>query len=437
MKITFIEPKSQFAGWSNFGSFRKMPLLGPVYLATILKNKGHEVEILKETIAPINLDKLDDSDVICFSALSSQAVRARTMINNIKKLFPNKKIIVGGIHASLQPEFFNEADHIIIGEGEEIINDLIDKKINQKIIPGKPVEDLDSLPFPDFSLIKGIKNQLPYYPISTSRGCPFNCKFCSATKLFGNKYRFRSPKSVLEEINSRKEKLIAFYDDNFFSNKARSKEILKKMSDDNTKKWWAEGRTDIARDDELLMQISESNNIEIAVGFESINQKVLDSLSKGQSYEDIINCINKFKENNIKCTGFFLSGTDYDDKNSFNEIDDFIDKHELNGATFSIITPFIGTEVYNEMENNNRIITKDWSAYDTQHVVFKPKNISAYDLQIKQIDMQVKYYIKKDFAWLKFWKDNFSYTFSLAKELLHAKKVNEEYLEFLKKADKR
>ncbi len=436
MKITFIEPKPYFAGWT-FGWLKTLPLLGQVYLATILKNKGHDIEIYKETVKSFKISDLKDSDVICFSAISSQATRAKYLLKKLKKIYPEKKYLVGGVHASFRPEDFREADHVVIGEGENVIADLIEGKYKEWIVKGTPVENLDALPFPDFSLIKGLKIPMRYTPISTSRGCPFDCSFCTATKMFGKKYRFRSPESIIQEMKTRKTKNFLFYDDNFFANKERAKKILRLMIENNiTSRWWAEGRVDIAHDEELLELISKTNHIEIAIGFESINPKVLKSFSKSQRLEDIIHCIKKLKEHNIRIKGFFIGGADEDDSDVFEKICKFVEEQNFNTATYSVLTPFPGTVLFENLKKQGRILTEFWGAYDTQHVVFKPKIMSASELQSKQYKAIVWDLTKKRTG-LKFWLNNLGDTFNMLKELRRGIRVNTKFLNFLKKADSR
>lgn len=436
MKISFIEPKPKFAGWS-FGWVKALPFLGQVYLATILRNRGHDVEILKEILRDIDFSKMQDTDIFCFSAMTSQAVNARRLMKEVKHFFPNKKVIVGGVHASFRPQDFPEADHIIIGEGENVISDLVEGRIKERIIRGRPVENLDKLPFPDHSLMKGLE-KTKIKAMSSSRGCPFDCNFCTVTQMFGRKWRFRSPDSVIRELQlSKNAKKVIFYDDNFYSDKERAKEILRKMIDTGTTPpWWAEGRVDIAKDDELLKLISESNNIEIAVGFESLNTEVLNAMKKGQKFEDVIKCVKKLRDFGIKIKGFFIAGNDEDDKDAFEQINEFVDKHELRTAGFSIITPFPGTSLYEDFEKNSRILTKDWGSYDAQHVVFKPKKMTAAELQEKQYEALKKHYWT-NLRWMKYWFENFSDTINMYKEMKRGAEANRQHLEFLRKVDVR
>ncbi|MFA6356723.1 MAG: cobalamin-dependent protein, partial [Candidatus Omnitrophota bacterium] len=195
MKIVFIEPRSTEA---NVYSRISMPLLGPIYLGTILKARGHEVEIYNEDILKPDYDKLE-ADLIGISILTSTAKRGYEIADR----FPREKVIMGGVHASLLPEeAIRHARQVVIGEAEEVIVDIVEGRITEPIVKGRPVEDLDSLPYPDFTLIKGDRSRSLAVPVSTSRGCPHDCSFCSVTKMFGRKYRFRSAENVMGELES-------------------------------------------------------------------------------------------------------------------------------------------------------------------------------------------------------------------------------------------
>jgi len=203
LKIALIEPRSSEA---NVYSKIPMPLLGPVYLGTILKKNGHEVEIYNEDIQMPDYSRLD-ADLIGISILTSTAKRGYEIAGK----FPKEKVIIGGVHASLLPdEAIRFARQVVVGEAEEVICDIVEGRMRDPIVRGRPVEDLDALPHPDFSLIKGFKFPSLVTPISTSRGCPFDCSFCSVTKMFGRKYRFRSAQDVMSELQSRNTKSFFF-----------------------------------------------------------------------------------------------------------------------------------------------------------------------------------------------------------------------------------
>lgn len=180
MKIALIEPRACEA---NVYSKIPVPLLGPVYLGTILKNRGHEVEVYNENIHAPDYANLK-ADLIGISILTPTAKRGY----EIAKRFPREKVIMGGVHASLLPgEALEHARQVVIGEAEDIIADVVEGRRPEPVVQGRPVKNLDALPNPDFSLIRGYRSNPLVVPISTSRGCPFDCSFALSQRcLAGN-----------------------------------------------------------------------------------------------------------------------------------------------------------------------------------------------------------------------------------------------------------
>ncbi len=385
MKIVLIEPASTEA---NVYSKLRMPLLGPVYLGSILKNRGHEVRIFIEDILRPDYSKLD-ADVFGISILTSTAKRGYLIANK----FPKEKVIIGGVHASLLPEeALSYCRQVVVGEAEEVICDVVEGKIKDRIVQGKAVQDLDKLPYPDFSLIQGYKVARGMMPISTSRGCPFDCTFCSVTKIFGRKYRFRSAPNVVAELASRKANSFFFCDDNFTAFPSRTRNLLKLMMDHKIRSWSCQVRCDAAKDEALLGLMAKAGCAVACVGFESVNDKTLAAFQKKQSLQDIINAIRSFHKKKIKVHGMFVLGGDDDSVKTVWDTLKFAIKQKIDTIQMSILTPFPGTKVHEDLKKEKRIFSHDWSLYDGQHVVFFPKLLSARQLQINIVKAYCKYY---------------------------------------------
>jgi radical SAM superfamily enzyme YgiQ (UPF0313 family) len=385
MKIALIEPAPSAA---NVYSKLHMPLLGPVYLGTILKNIGHQVEIFNEEIHKPDYSRLN-ADLIGISILTSTAKRGY----EIAKKFPREKVIMGGAHASLLPEeSLKFARQVVIGEGEEVIAGMADGSIKDPIVQGNPVQDLDRLPYPDFSLIRGYKTSPFIMPVSTSRGCPFDCTFCSVTKIFGRKYRFRSAENVIQELKTRKTSQFFFCDDNFTAHPERARKLLRLMLKSKTAKWACQVRCDVAKDDELLGLMSRAGCSVVCVGFESINSKTLQSFEKKQTLDDIINAIRSFRKKRLRIHGMFVLGGDDDSEKTIWDTFKFAIKQKIDTIQMMILTPLPGTRIYDEFQAQKRILSYDWSLYDGQHVVFKPKLLSARQLQLNVANAYSKYY---------------------------------------------
>jgi len=394
MKIVLIEPAASEA---NVYSKLHMPLLGPIYLGTILKNKGHEVEIYNEDIYRPDYSKLN-ADIIGISILTSTAKRGY----EIAKKFPKEKVIIGGIHASLLPhEALEFARQVVVGEAEDVIIDIVEGKRTEPIVYGEPIQNLDNLPHPDFSLIKG--NRFPglITSVSTSRGCPFDCTFCSVTKIFGRKYRFRSAENVMEELLSRRRSSFFFCDDNFTAHPQRTRTLLELMLKHKIRNWTCQVRCDAAKDDELLSLMARAGCNVVCVGFESINLKTLQAYQKKQTIEDIVNAIRSFHRKKIKIHGMFVLGSDNDNESTIWDTLKFAIKQKIDTIQMMILTPVPGTKFHEELKQQKRIFTHDWNLYDGQHVVFNPNLLSARELQISVVRAYSKFYsLYRSFAQL-------------------------------------
>lgn len=409
-KIVFIEPKAPgkhvYTKWG-------LPRLGTLQLGTILEKAGYEISIFVEEIHGIDWNEIFDADAVGISTITSTAPRAYEMARQIRKL--SIPVFMGGPHVSFLPdEALEYSDFVIRGETEEVIIPFIEALSgNGKFedIPGlcwhygnrieknefpEACPDLDKYPFPNLSLIKGnkkFKGDLAITPIMTSRGCPFGCNFCSVTRMFGRKYRFRSVENVMAELRARRPKWTFFYDDNFAANKEHTKELLRCMMDEkiNTK-WMAQVRIDIAKDPELLDLMVKTKCKYVYIGLESINPKTLKSLNKGQTPEEIEHAIQTIQGRGIRVHGMFIFGADDDDPKTIRQTVKFAKKNDLSSVQFMILTPLPGTPVFEQMDREGRLLSKDWGYYDAHHVVFKPKKMTYLQLQKKTLSATLRFY---------------------------------------------
>jgi radical SAM superfamily enzyme YgiQ (UPF0313 family) len=385
MKIVFVEPASKEA---NVYSKLRMPLLGPLYLGTILKNRGHEVEVYHEDIFRPDYSRLK-ADILGISILTSTAKRGYQIAGS----FPKEKVIIGGVHASLMPQEAKPyCRQVVVGEAENVIVSMVEGGLQDEIVYGTPVGDLDTLPQPDFSLIKGYNQSASIVPISTSRGCPFDCTFCSVTKIFGRKYRFRSTSNVMRELLSRQGSKFFFCDDNFTAHPKRTSALLEEMLPLKIRDWVCQVRCDVTKNEKLLSLLAKAGCAVVCVGFESVNIKTLEVYQKKQTLEDIINAIRSFRRKKIRIHGMFVLGSDNDNESTAWETLRFAIKQKIDTIQMMILTPFPGTKVHEQLQAQKRIFSHDWSLYDGQHVVFKPKLLSARQLQLGVINAYSSFY---------------------------------------------
>ena len=420
-KIVLIETKSP--GLHVF-SAAKLPRIGIAIIATILNKSGFKVKAYAEDLVALDFNEIKDADLVGISSITSTSTRSYKLINEIKKINPDVPIVMGGAHPTFLPEeaIENGSDYAVRGEGEKTIIELINAiegkcaledvdglsfKKDGKFIHNKDrelIENLDDMPFPDWSLLENHK-EINYIPIQTSRGCPYGCKFCSVIKVFGRKYRFRSVDSVIAEIKyflktfeGTKAKRVFFYDDNFSANKTRTKNLLKKIIEQNIKipTWFSQDRLDISDDEELMELMVKTGCKRIMAGIESVNPATLTEYKKGQKVEDIKSSIEKLHKHGIGVHGMFVLGSEHDDIDSIKKTMNFIIENKIDTVQIMILIPFPGTEVYNELKEQGRMIfdgAKDWYLFDGHHVVFQPNLISPWDLQAKaSIDVMSSIY---------------------------------------------
>lgn len=414
-KIIFIEPQAP-----NLHIFSQFPLprLGTLILGTMMVRRGWEVEVFVEDLRRVDYDTIAASDLVGISTITSTAPRAYAIADKVRGM--GIPVLMGGPHVTyLAEEALEHADFVIRGEGEFALTAFIDawergkdfsavpnlslkadgRIIHHPMLPGE--KDLDAIPFPDLSLLKPDPRRrrfTPPIPVQTSRGCPFDCSFCSVTGMFGKKYRFRSTENVIEELRryDRRGNSVFFYDDNFAANRERAKDLLQAMIGERFKfKWTTQVRADVARDIELVRLMKKAGCHTVYIGFESVNQRSLDAMKKKQTVADIVQAVRVLRRHRIRIHGMFVLGFDEDDWETVKKTVRFAKKARLSTTQFLILTPLPGSEFYNRMEAEDRLRFRDWALYDAHHAVFQPARFSLLDLQKAQIFCHKKFYSLK------------------------------------------
>lgn len=379
MKIEFI----------NFFPVEKRtfvyPMLGIPIVAALTPD---DIEIQMSELQKGESFIVKDVDVIAMSVLTHLAPYVYDI--SIKYRERGKKVILGGPHPSALP---NEAllycDSVVIGEAEPVWNAVIKdlKKNNlQRIYKSDNYISMDLVPISRVELMDS-KKYTTRAVLHASRGCPYNCSFCSITTFFGNTYRFRSISKVIEEIQKlvNKERTLTrsviFNDDNIACNRKYSKELFHEIKNLNIT-WSSQANLNIADDPELLNLAAESGCIALFIGIESINSANLKNINKP------INEVNKYEEDikrihdaGIVIMGSFILGLDRDDERIVDKTLAFVEKNDIDIPIFNVPTPFPGTRLYEELDQQGRILVKDWSKYDLKNVICQPKLMSPETLQ--------------------------------------------------------
>jgi radical SAM superfamily enzyme YgiQ (UPF0313 family) len=213
------------------------------------------------------------------------------------------------------------------------------------------------------------------------------------TSVLGGKLRHRPVAEVEAELESlgirrletgRKRDtfhdIVFFTDDNIVGHRSYSRELLRMLSTFNLK-WVGQASTNVADNEEILSLLRDSGCMGLAVGFETLSQKNIREVGKGVNRtEEYLDRIRKIHSYGIGLAGNFIFGFDHDDETTFAEVVDFVDRARLDGFYYSLLTPYPGTPFYDQMKEEGRIVEKDWSLYDTDHVVYRPRLMDAETL---------------------------------------------------------
>lgn len=378
MKLHLIIPK--WPGNSLWGQiYFRFPYLAVTTLAA-LTGDGWEVSIIDENVEPINFSH--PPDLAAISIMTPLATRGYEIADMYRKR--GIPVVIGGIHATtMKDEAKHHADSVVTGEAEEtwplVLSDFL-KGTLQPLYEPPHFHSLVHLPLPRRHLL----NRKKYFftnTIQTTRGCPFDCDFCSVTSFYGRTYRVRPVDEVINEINHMEKGFLFFVDDNIVGKPAYAKELFRALIPRKIK-WFSQASLSIVKDRELLTLARDSGCMGLFIGFESLSQENLKAMGKSMNRAaEYRNAIEMLHDHGIGIQGSFIFGTDYDDKTVFSDVLRFIERTRLEAALFSILTPYPGTRIYETMVRENRIIDTNWKHYDMNHVVFKPKNMTPRELQ--------------------------------------------------------
>jgi radical SAM superfamily enzyme YgiQ (UPF0313 family) len=344
---------------------------------------NHEVKILDMRIEDTLEEVLENfvPDIVGVTALTVDVYRALRVLRRVKKFYPQTLTVVGGHHATILPQdFHNDAvDVVVIGEGVYTFKKLVEAFDGGKDLstvsglairqhgtlsfttPRKPTSDLDTLLMPARHLTEKYRDRYfrgtwrPYASMITSRGCPYRCKFCSAWRVEGGRYRTRSPEKVVAEIETIDEKLVSIADDNFLHDlerAARIYELIKSRGID--KRYKLIGRADaIVRRPDIVKKWKEIGLDIMFVGFEAFRDEDLRRFNKRTTVAQNTEAIRILRNNGVTISAHFIVHQDYQ-REDFKALAEYVERMELRQPVFCILTPLPGTILYEETKEQER-----------------------------------------------------------------------------------
>lgn len=384
MNILIIEnvwmggAKYRFLDKTLLASFSILPTLNARQLAAITPKK-HNVTVLNERYSKIDFEK--NYDIVNINYTISTTPRAYEIAKEFRKR--GITVVLSGFQASALPEEAKKyADSVLIGKGELNWLKLLEDFENKKLKPYyKPIKYDKSTSIPPTNI--DIPGFVITGAIEATRGCPYRCEFCPESNIAsGSEFYTRPVDDVIKEIKSIPQKTLLFYDASLTINPSYTKDLFNKMKGLN-KKFFCNGNSNVLANDKEFVKLSkDAGCVSWLIGFESISQNTINSIGKyTNKIEEYLQAVNNIHKNGMVVIGEFMFGFDTDTTDVFDETLKMIKELHIDIADFCILTPFPGTPLYNMLEKEGRILTKDWSKYNLKTVVFKPKNMTPEELR--------------------------------------------------------
>jgi radical SAM superfamily enzyme YgiQ (UPF0313 family) len=395
MKILLIHPQNYLQRHETgiYGrNLRYAPLTMPTLKALIPPELDADVRIVDEMIEDLDFDI--PADLVGITAITGTAHRAFEIADRFRAR--GATVILGGVHPTLRTEeSLGHADAVVRGYAERVwprlLRDFAAGRL-QRVYEDTEPFDPSLITAPDRSVIHR-RDYIGWCTVEMSRGCSNDCDFCISHRFHPN-YICRRVEDVIEEAKSLKSKVVFFLDPNLIGDKDHAKAFFTEFAKLN--KWWVGcASLDVVDDPELLSLMAKSGCRGLLMGFESVRQDALESSHKvkniGKRYSDVIDVLH---DHGILVQACFVFGFDTDDASVFEEAADYIVNARFDLPQISVYTPFPGTPVFDRMEEEGRIITRNWSLYNGQNVVFQPMNMT-----VEQLAQGTDFVRKRAYSW--------------------------------------
>lgn len=342
-------------------------------IVAALTPPGWNIRILQEPVDQINFE--EKADLVGITAVTHIAKRGYEIADGFRAR--GRKVVMGGIHPTVMfEEALQHCDAVCIGEAEPVWHRIIEDFCNgslKRIYKAEKYFDFDNYIPPRRDLLS--TSGAFFYSAETieaSRGCPYNCDFCSVALTHGKKIRYRKLSNIISEMEKINKNRIFFVDNNIIANKQKAKELFLAMPP-LKKRWTAQATISIADDIGLVKAAAGAGCYGLLIGIENLTDKGFQKYKKSKkSFEALQNAIKILKDNGIAVLAHMVFGNDFESRESMKITLERLNRLDVASASLGILVPYPGTRFTEKLEKQNRILTKDWNLYDVHHLVFSP-----------------------------------------------------------------
>lgn len=353
---------------------------GVCQLATVANLAGHEVDVLDgRTMGKDGIKALlmtTDASFVGISVLSAYAGHAKELMEFVREKRPDIKVIIGGIHPTVEPEDFDSTkyDYLITGEGEVTFPKILSGEVPEPGPYGAIVEgetpDLDTLPAIDRLLVTIAEEPLmglekPFATVIIGRGCPYKCNFCYPAErtLFGKRVRYRPVENVVTELESLSVKSFMVHDDCFTAKPSYVEEFCRAIGDRWT--WWCQGRADnVCENIDLVRRMRDSGLRGMILGFESGDDRVLESLDKQATVAENMEAARILKALGVIVWANIMFGTPFEPPSGVINTIAMLAEMRPDTISSTVFTPHPGSALYDYCKEKGLIPEHDYGYYN-------------------------------------------------------------------------